>query len=118
MGITLTYGVNTVNLPNPSTPYKAYSKPKQKLMETEGGKRYVYNYGVKRKVFEINWNVLNETTFNQLQDFIENKVNFQTTAFTYVDFNGVSYDVRATTFSHSQISPKHYQVTLKLEQEV
>ncbi len=118
MGITLTYGANTVNLPNPSIPYKAYSKSKQKLMETEGGDRYVYDYGVKRKVFEINWNVLKETEFNQLQNFIENTVNFKELVFTYTDFNGVSYNVRAINFNYSQTSPKHYQVSLKLEQEV
>ena len=118
MGIKLSYGTTTVNLPNPSIPYKAYIRPKQKLLETEGGQGYVYNYGVKRKIFEINWNVLKQTEFNQLRNFIENIVNFQELAFTYTDFNGVSYNVRATVFNFEQIAPLHYRVSLKLEQEV
>lgn len=118
MGVRLTYGSNVVDLPNPSVPYKAYDKPKQKLIETEGGQRYVYDYGVKRKVFELSWNVLNQTLFTQLQNFIENIVNFREVVFTYKDFNNISYNVRCMYFSHEQISPVHYRVSLKLEEEV
>ncbi len=118
MGVILRYGATTVNLPNPSIPYKEYVSPKQKLVETENGKRYVYDYGVKRKIFELSWNVLKQTEFFQLRNFIENIVNFQEIPFTYTDFNGVSYNVRCTLFSHQQISPTLYQATLKLEQEI
>jgi len=118
MGVSLNYGAATVNLPAPSIPYKEYTKSKQRLIETEGGQRYAYDYGAKRKIFELSWNVLNQTSFNQLQDFIENTVNFQEIPFIYTDFNGVSYNVRAITFSHSQISPTLYQVSLKLEEEL
>ncbi len=118
MGITLKYNSTSISLPNPSVPYRAYTIPKQVMQETEGGQRYVYNYSVKRKVFELYWNVLKQTEFSQLQDFIENIVNFKEIVFTYTDFNGVSYNVRATVFSFEQISALHYRVSLKLEQEV
>ena len=118
MGITLTYDTTVVNLPNPSQPYKAYKVPKQKMNEAEDGTRYVYNFGVNRRIFELTWNVIVQSDFNQLQSFIENTVNFMETPFTYTDMNGVNYNVRATVFGYSQISALHYQVTLKLEEEV
>ena len=118
MSINLTYGTTTITLPNPSIPYKEQKVPYQKILDTEGGKRYVIETKPPRKVFELSWNVLNKTNFTQLKGFVENTVNFAANVFTYTDFNNVSYSVRATFFSHSQTSPNHYQVNLKLEEEL
>ncbi len=118
MGVILAYGSTAVELPSPSVPYKEYVAVKQTLVETDGGQRYVYDYGVKRKIFELSWNVLNQTAFNQLRSFIENTVNFKEIPFTYTDFNGVSYNVRCTLFAHQQISATLYQATIKLEEEL
>lgn len=109
---------NTLELPNYGKESKITYKHKQQIQETTDGSRYVYKFGEKRKIFTLSWNVLDETTFNQLQDFIENTVDFMYNTFTFTDIDNNTYTVRCTEFNYTKVSFKHYAVDIKLEEEI
>ncbi len=114
----LRYGSVEVVLDDPDLPFSYSWKQKQTMVETEGGRRYVYNFGVKRRRWELKWNFLPLEQFLKLENFIVNVVNFKEVPFLFFDHNGVPYTVRCISFSHSQVSPRYYSVSLVLEEEV
>ena len=118
MSITLTYGSTTVSLDEPDFPYTYSWSRKQTLLESEQGQRYVFDFGAKRRRWSLKWNFLPASQFTQLEGFITNTVNFKAQPFTFTDHNGNSYSVRCMAFSHSQVNPSYYSVSLVLEEEV
>ena len=114
----LTYGNATVVLEDPDFPYQSFPSPKQKIVETEGGNRYVYDFGVKRKRWELRWSYMEEADYLALEDFIANQANFSENICAYKDHKGDIYSVRIVKFSSQQVNPTYYQVSLVLEEEV
>jgi len=114
----LRYGSASVVLDDPDFPYTYSWKTKQTMLESEGGQRYVYDFGIRRRVWLLKWNLLDSSQFSRLENFILNTVNFRETPFTFVDHTNTAYTVRCTAFSFSQVTPTHYAVNLTLEEEV
>lgn len=116
--VTLTYGTRVITLDDPDSPYLYSWISKQTMHETESGQRYVFDFGVKRKRWNLKWDFLPASQFSALEDFVVNVVNFKEIPFTFKDYNGISYTVRCVSLTHSQRNRFYYSVTLILEEEV
>lgn len=118
MAITLTYGSLSITIDEPDFPYTYAWSKKQTVLESEQGKRYVYDFGAQRRKWDLKWNLMSSSDFLQLENFVTNTINFKEKPFTFTDHNGDSFQVRCMSFGHSQVNPDYYSVSLVLEEEL
>ncbi len=114
----LTYGTTTIFLEDPDFPYTTLPVPKQEFVETEGGNRYVYDFGVVRRKWELQWSYMEEADYLALEDFVLNQVNFSENVCAYKDHKGNIWNVRIMRFESTKVNPSYYQVRLVLEEEL
>jgi len=114
----LTYGTTTVVLEDPDFPYRSLLIPNQQVVDTEAGNRYVYDFGVKRRRWDLQWSYMEKADYLALEDFIVNQVNFSENVCAYKDHEGNIWNVRIMGFESAQLNPSYYQVRLTLEEEL
>lgn len=114
----LSCGTKVITLEDPDFPYKSTLSAKQTVVETEKGSRYVYDFGAKRRLWELQWSYMEEVDYYALEDFIVNTANFSENVCAYTDHEGNVWNVRIMKFTAQRVNQNYYQVSLVLEEEV
>lgn len=95
MSVILTKGATAVTLPDPLAPYTNKTTQKFNVAQmTDGGTDYVYDKGITKYIYPMNFVVTSSSTITALRAFFDTTVNGMVETFTLTDPFGATPTVR------------------------
>lgn len=110
---------DSVTLPDPITPYEGRRIQKFNVTQmTDGGTDYVYDKGITKYIYPMNFVITSPSVIDDLRDFFDNTTNGQEETFAMNDPFGTEYTVRFNQSVLNIVEHKKngvYEVTLEFK---
>lgn len=112
----MAYQTFPTSVPGPSYPIEKEAEPRIRKVEFGDGYTQETPDGINYNLYtwSLNWDTLTQAEKTTIENFLVARKGYET--FTWIDPDGVSYKVKARTWSITEFTPKVYSIKTTFKQ--